>query len=337
MEKNKLVMKKLLFLLSFIVTCYTGLSQAPVTVTLKAGQFGVGSLLPVNPFTILGNPTGSIAVPQAYGIGYGLIFQGGKLAVDTTIKDTIFTANGLQWIGPGVKTIGLGGFMSQNTTISGSNLYTLTYDSFPSAFRVNFAVNAGYDIIYRDSATQFWKGLAKGTTGQVLGIPLTGGLGWLTNGGGSTNVNIGSGFRAAVFGTNNIKTFFGVGVTIDSVTNANALTFTVSSSGLQKQIITAGPTATVTGSNYVVYVDPASLLAALTLTEPASPVDGQIVIVHFGGTIRSGTVVTSFTMSPNAGQTIIDNTAGFPNSPTTDNVYEYRYRSDITTWYRFKP
>lgn len=310
-------MKKLLFLLSFIATCYIGQSQA--LVTIKGGQFGVGSLLPVNPFTILGNPTGSIAVPQAYGIGYGLIFQGGKLAVDTTIKDTVFAYNGLQWIGPGTRTIGLGGFLGLNTTISGSNLYTLTYDSFPSAFRVNFAVNAGYDIIYRDSASQFWKGLAKGSPGQVLGMPLSGGLGWLTNG---------SSFITSLTTT---------GSSGPSTVIAGVLNIPQYSGGLQKQIITAGPTATVTGSNYVVYVDPASLLAALTVTTPASPVDGQIVIVHFGGTIRSGTVVTSFTMSPNGGQSFIDNTLPTAVSVTTNQVFEWRYRSDITAWYRFIP
>lgn len=309
-----------------------------MTVTLKAGQFGVGSLLPVSPFTILGNPTAGIAVPQAYGIGYGLIFQGGKLAVDTTIKDTVFAANGLQWIGPGTKTIGLGGFMAQNTTISGSNLYTLTYDSFPNAFRVNFgSTDAGYDIIIRDSTNPYWKAVHKGTPGQVLTMLSTGGIGWGAGGGGggSTNVNIGSGFRLAVFGTNNIKTLFGVGVTIDSVTNANALTFTVTG-GLQSQTITAGPTATITGGNYAVYVDPPSVISALTITTPPSPVDGQVIEIYFGGTaIPSGPVVTTFAMSPNSGQSIHDDTA--PTSATAANSLKYRYRISNTTWYRFKP
>lgn len=50
-------------------------------------------------------------------------------------------------------------------------------------------------------------------------------------GGGSTNVNIGSGYRWAVPGTNNIKTLFCSGCTLDSTTNTNALTLTVSGGG----------------------------------------------------------------------------------------------------------
>jgi hypothetical protein len=46
-------------------------------------------------------------------------------------------------------------------------------------------------------------------------------------GSGSTNVNVGSGFRLAVPSTNNIKTLFCVGCTADSATNANAITLTV--------------------------------------------------------------------------------------------------------------
>jgi hypothetical protein len=185
-------MKKLLFLLSFIVTCYIGQSQA--LVTLKGGQFGVSSLLPIQPFTLVGNPTGSIAVPQAFGIGYGLIFQGGKLAVDTTIKDTVFAYNGLQWIGPGTRTIGLGGFMAQNTTISGSNAWFLNLDSFPAAagrgFRVNFGSDAGWDLMVRDSATGFWTRIPKGTVGQALTMLGGGGIGWGAGGGGSSGFTV---------------------------------------------------------------------------------------------------------------------------------------------------
>jgi hypothetical protein len=67
--------------------------------------------------------------------------------------------------------------------------------------------------------------------GMKLGV-VGGVLTWQdsTAGGGSgnTNSNIGSGFRWAIPGTNNLKTLFCVGCTIDSITNTNALTITVS-------------------------------------------------------------------------------------------------------------
>lgn len=76
-----------------------------------------------------------------------------------------------------------------------------------------------------------WRGFAfKGATpyywnGQVWG-PFGGGSG-------STNSNIGSGFRFAVPGTNNLKTLFGSSnmITVDSTSNSNALTFKIDTTG----------------------------------------------------------------------------------------------------------
>lgn len=49
---------------------------------------------------------------------------------------------------------------------------------------------------------------------------------WNEFGGSSTNSNIGSGYRLAVPGTNNVKTLYAVnGLTLDSTSNANALTW----------------------------------------------------------------------------------------------------------------
>lgn len=56
-------------------------------------------------------------------------------------------------------------------------------------------------------------------------------------GSGSTNSNIGSGYRWAVPNTNNIKTFFGgYGTLVDSTTNANALTLKVDTTLIQNKI-----------------------------------------------------------------------------------------------------
>lgn len=52
-----------------------------------------------------------------------------------------------------------------------------------------------------------------------------------SGGSGGSNSNIGSGFRFAVPNTNNIKTLFCSGCTLDSTTNTNALTLTVTAGG----------------------------------------------------------------------------------------------------------
>jgi hypothetical protein len=119
--------------------------------------------------------------------------------------------------------------------------------------------------------------------------------------------------------------------------SGNIIEGTVGGGGstLTRQIITSGSSGTVTGGNYIVTIDPSATLAAYTLTLPASPTDLQTVEVDFGGTLTSGTIVTALVISPNSGQTILDNTA--PTTATADNTLLYRYRASNTTWYRFKP
>ena len=85
------------------------------------------------------------------------------------------------------------------------------------------------------SASTFWRG--DGT----WAVPSGGG-----GGGGSPNSNIGLGFRWAIASTNNIRTFFCQGCTLDSTTNANALTITIPPDTLRAQ---NGLTASSTGDS----------------------------------------------------------------------------------------
>lgn len=107
------------------------------------------------------------------------------------------------------------------------------------------------------------------------------------------------------------------------------------SSGLTVQRVTSGSSGTVTGSNYIYVIDPASTLASYTATLPASPTDGQVVMFVFGGTLTSGLIVTALTISPNTSQAIIDNTP--PSSATSDDGLKYYWVSANSKWYRFKP
>lgn len=176
--------------------------------------------------------------------------------------------------------------------------------------------------------------LAIDVNGNIItkGLPGSGG-----GGGGNTNSNIGSGFRFAVPGTNNIKTLFCAGCTLDSTTNANALTITVSGGGssFTRQVFnTGGATVTVTGGNFLLTVDPATATAVLTITLPASPTDLQAVEIEFGGTITSGVVITSLTVVPNSGQTVIDTSPISGTSVTPAAHLKYIYRSATSQWYR---
>jgi hypothetical protein len=75
--------------------------------------------------------------------------------------------------------------------------------------------------------------------------------------------------------------------------------------GATNQTVTSGATATVT--NYVnnLFVNPASVLATHTLTLCPSPYNNQITNIYFGGTVtEDNTVVTLFTLLPNAGHTL---------------------------------
>lgn len=74
-----------------------------------------------------------------------------------------------------------------------------------------------------------------GVTDVVVGTFHSGGGGG--GGGGAPNTNAGSGFRWAIIGGNQIKTFFGAnGILLDSSSNANALTAKADTSFLQKKV-----------------------------------------------------------------------------------------------------
>ena len=96
------------------------------------------------------------------------------------------------------------------------------------------------------------------------------------------------------------------------------------------QNYTAG--ATVTVSNYisVLYINPAALVAALTIKMPAAPVNNQEVILSFGGTITVGAVITALTLSGNTGQTILG-AAGITTANAGDS-YTLKYQASTSIW-----
>lgn len=103
------------------------------------------------------------------------------------------------------------------------------------------------------------------------------------------------------------------------------------------QVHTSGATVTVTNQTtdkIWLTVNPSSLLASLTITLPAVPINGQLVEVSFGGTMTSGAVITSLTISPNSGQTIVQ--ASAPTTANAGDTLSYRYKTSVAIWYRIK-
>lgn len=97
-----------------------------------------------------------------------------------------------------------------------------------------------------------------------------------------------------------------------------------------KQVHTTGATVTMRDGIRVLYVNPASLLANLTITLPAAPLDGQEVLIEFGGTITTGTVVTTLSVVANAGQTLIGGAS--ITTATVGGGIHVKYESSTTIW-----
>jgi hypothetical protein len=100
-------------------------------------------------------------------------------------------------------------------------------------------------------------------------------------------------------------------------------------------LITSGTSSVVGAGIYRIDIDPAALLSTYTLTLPASPVDGARVFVRAGRQIAAGAVVvTSFTVSPNSGQTLY--AAITPTRLDGGDSMEFQFESSTTTWTRIK-
>jgi hypothetical protein len=84
-----------------------------------------------------------------------------------------------------------------------------------------------------------------------------------------------------------------------------------------------------------VYVDPASVIASLTLTLPATPLDADRVEVYFGGTLANqAAVVTTLSIAPNAGHAISQFNA--PINAFGGDMVTYEYRAAAARWYRIQ-
>lgn len=102
------------------------------------------------------------------------------------------------------------------------------------------------------------------------------------------------------------------------------------STALAVQEVTSGTSVTVNANTDVLVVNPAATLSTLTITMPSAMKTGQTLHIVFGGSVTSGTVVTSLSISPNTGQSMIQNST--PSVVEAGETVSYKYYSG--KWYR---
>jgi len=79
-------------------------------------------------------------------------------------------------------------------------------------------------------------------------------------------------------------------------------------------------------NNYV--INPAATIAALTVTMPSSPVDGQIVRISASHTI------TALTLNGASGQTVSNSPSAITISTTVAYGYSFIWNASSSTWFR---
>jgi len=110
----------------------------------------------------------------------------------------------------------------------------------------------------------------------------------------------------------------------------DTISSSVVSGAIVEQTYTIGTTVTVNNDTTILYVNPASTQATLTITLSAAPINGQEVKISFGGTLTAGTVITSLTIQGNTGHTVL---AG--SSITTaiaGDGYIFKFQSSANLW-----
>jgi len=99
------------------------------------------------------------------------------------------------------------------------------------------------------------------------------------------------------------------------------------------QVDNGSGTLTINDGVRGLYYDPPSLVASCTITLSSSPVDGQEIVISFGGQLTGNNIVcTSTTILPNSGQHMLKNPVSSLSTNTGD-TYIFKYRTSNTTWY----
>ena len=86
----------------------------------------------------------------------------------------------------------------------------------------------------------------------------------------------------------------------------------------------------------LVYIDPSSLLVSKQITFPPNPSDQQRLRIVFGGSIATGTLITTLTMVPNSGQNIAGVIGNLVLLNITPGSMAFIWRNSVGKWYRLQ-
>jgi len=230
------------------------------------------------------------------------------------------------------RTLSLSGDLtvSATATVSGTNTgdQTITNSSDATSHTVTLSASGGsVQIIEGSGITLTTGGTASNAT---VTITSTAGGGNVSNSGTPADNQI-----AIWTGANNIEgtadfTNDGTTFTVNDITKlTGGLAYT------SVNTITGGTSSTVGNTITRVLFNPASVISSYTLTMPAAPTDGQVVIIETGDDIAAGSgVVTTLTVSPNAGHTIYG--AITLTQLNGGDVAEYQFHAADNVWKRKK-
>ena len=113
---------------------------------------------------------------------------------------------------------------------------------------------------------------------------------------------------------------------VDSLWHSKTITQAIGIKAYSKQSYTSGSSVTMTGTWLI--INPASLVSTLTINLPSSPIDGQDAIISFGGTMTTGVIVNTLTLSPSPLQ------ATTPRYIEAGEYIGYRWNATNSKWYR---
>lgn len=195
---------------------------------------------------------------------------------------------------------------NENTNISGTDgnqTSSISVGAFGNSFSYN-NISSGNSSNANINNSIAGYSFSNGTATNSFKVDSTGGVFGNTSGGNGTQILIND--------------------STGSITETGSISFNA------MQAYTSGGSVTISNGERGIYYDPATTQATATITLPSTPTDGQELLVSFGGTITSGTVVTILTIAPNSGQTILGT---LPTTATINTVIEYKWRAATSQWY----
>ncbi len=234
------------------------------------------------------------------------------------------------WVDSANKTYLYGDFASATPSLQGNGIVVSDVSNF-------YAPAKGVSVVTGTNYTEFQLGDLMGTKVYLdmfqdnTGGTNACGIGWLLDTNPIFQVNTNNTPRRDLqlgwFGSNN-----GTYLDVDDITKVISATNGFALPTMQVDD-TGGATVTIDDGVAGIYIDPASLVASLDIILPATPQEGQIIDIFFGGVITGVTqsVVTNLGVLPSGAQVINGAT---PKNATTDTVLSFKYRTSNSTWYR---